>query len=221
MKTHLLAMLLVIGLSSASHAAEIGEGCSGDPKQYTNGGEGAIAMGELGGAINYGHCGPWDVAAVPQGHLLLKNTQDEGAVKIIGYRLRGVDADMRLNVQVSIRAPVKEDEAWGAGIVFFLDPEKRTYSSVLLQSDGTLLVLGHTGSGGFTQLASSPQKDLDPQNQFIDLVVEKRRRGSSTISVNGRSVLDFSAGDLSGDAMGIIAAGKGMFLFTGWKVDPQ
>jgi len=212
-----IAALLVALLPLVAHAeAQIGRNCTPDAvRDYTDNGKGASSMGDLTNTIAYGHCGAWDVVAI-EGQLALSNKLNPDRFKVIGHTY-GAEGIATASVNVSVRNEDCGGEDCGGGLAFGISSTGNSFFCILIQADGTILLLQHY-EGRFRQFAVVPkQPDMDAAHRLVQIAVVTYKN-TAEILIDRAVIARVHSPVLNQHGSGIIAIGAGVFIFGDFTI---
>lgn len=145
--------------------------------------------------------------------LLTLNDQNEA-----GYRLNFIDFQQNKNFQINAQFQKKSGkESAKFGLIFSLDNEARNFLEFLISEDGYFTIGGKLNSNDITLCGSTFSSAIQTKGQKNSL--EVRRLGNDFIfSINNQEVIRTKAISLVPGSCGIIAYGKGSYVFSQLKV---
>jgi hypothetical protein len=168
-------------------------------------------MGRLAGALLLGRDGPWE-GAMEDAAYRLANPDDAGAVKHLVVDPRA--AGWRGSIAVEVR--IEGGEGSVAGLLYAFQPEPLSY--LALAVDGGGVALYARSPSGLEKIAPLDDAKLDADG-FNELRIEEGD-GEFHIVINGARVGSAGTEAAGTGAVGIIAGGRGTFLFRNFTLTP-
>jgi hypothetical protein len=126
--------------------------------------------------------------------------------------------DAGVSVVVSGDFATAENRTAGAGLVYRLDPDTRTYFAFALLGDGRY--------GAFKRDRTRLQRIIHATSSAIrqgepnELTMRPNRGNGVDLFINGTQVGSVASSDITGKAVGLIAIGNGRFVFDEFTVVP-
>lgn len=176
----------------------------------------------LHGILLQGQEGQYE-GALENGTYVLRHQGDAGIVRyqfltaLPGQPDRSL-RDARLSVVVSGDFASAENSVAGAGLVYRLDPDTRTYFAFAVLGDGRY--------GVFKRDRTRLQRIIHATSAAIrrgqpnELAMRPNQGNGVDLFINGTQVGSVASSDITGGAVGLIAIGNGRFVYDDFTVVP-
>lgn len=170
------------------------------------------AMGPLSDSLLLGREEAWEGTAAGDAYRLA-NRDDANAVKHLAVDPRA--NGWRGSIAVEVR--LEDSEHAVGGLLYGLQPEPLSYLALVVESEGALGLYMRSPSG-LEKIAAFDEAGLSPVG-FNELRIEEGE-GEFHIVVNGARVGSVGTELAGTGAVGILAGGRGTFLFRNFALTP-
>ena len=166
----------------------------------------------LAGTLLIGDDGAWRGELI-DGTYRLRNDSKKGAVRYFHLRHGQQGRDVR-SLTVSVDVSTRFDgAAAGAGLVYLLDPESKTYYAFLVTRKGYWIL--RRGAKGFERVAGGSNDAI--KTDGVNRLSAQLEQESARLFVNGTRVIGHSLKGATEGNVGIIAVDLGDYRFDNFR----
>lgn len=171
--------------------------------------------GPLMGALLLGTQDAWTGRFAGGGYELENRTEQRALRYVFITAIPGAGSREMADATVSVSIRGDYAGASGAGLVYRLEPDSRSYWALMVQGDGSYVVL-RRDKDGFARVASGKTR-ADARSRATRLTIDTSQ-GRARFRINDAVVATVEGERPAGPGLGLIALGVGRFQYDNFSV---